>query len=105
MKQTGKGWNVATVLVQSSVIFFITFLLCATPHLWDETYAIRFGGAPLPALTQWLRDVLPKDFSGMVCLSLIVTMSHFCIGMMLLSTAKTELSQTQRTVFLSTTTW
>ena len=75
------------------------------PHLLDHTYARVFEGATLPAITQWVREVVPEDFAGMLCMAMGAAITNLCIGLMLIATAETALRATQRTIFLTTTTW
>jgi succinate dehydrogenase/fumarate reductase cytochrome b subunit len=95
----------ATVLLQSTSLFFITFLLLATAHLWDETYVTMLQGVPLPGLTQWVQSIAPKDITGLACLALIVAMTHGCCGITLVTTAKSDLKAAERVALLSTATW
>ena len=93
------------ILVQSVLLFFATFLLSALPHLLDHTYATLLEGAALPALTEWVREVVPEDLGGILCLATGTAITNICIGLMLIVTASTALTATQRTIFLTTTTW
>lgn len=105
MIKTDRRWNLATILVQSVLLFFATFLLSAMPHLLDDTYATVLEGTPLPAMTDWAREVVPEDMAGILCLATGAAITNLCIGLMLISTATTALTATQRTIFLTTTTW
>ncbi len=105
MIETDRRWNLVTILVQSVLLFFATFLLSAMPHLLDDTYATVLEGALLPAMTQWIRDFVPEDMAGILCLATSATITNFCIGLMLIVTASSALNATQRTIFLTSTTW
>lgn len=94
-----------TILVQSLLIFVAIFLLCVLPHLLDHTYATLREGAALPALTEWVREVVPADLVGVLCLATGAAITNICIGLMLIVTASTALTATQRTIFLTMTTW
>ncbi len=75
------------------------------PHLLDDAYATVLEGAPLPAMTQWIREVVPEDMTGILCLATSAAITNLCIGIMLIVTATTPLTATQRTIFLTSTTW
>ena len=101
MKTTGYRWNVATVIVQSIAVFCITYVLFTFPPVWGGSYASILGGQELPGLTQVIVSI-PSEVA--LCLSIMVSTSHLCVGLILLATSTTELMATQRTLFFSATT-
>lgn len=105
MKLNDNRWNLATVTAQSVAVFCITFLVSAIPTLLHDTHVATMEGKCLPALTQWVQDVLPADFCGMVCLAILVSLTHACAGVMLVKTAASEVQATQRIAFLGSVTW
>ena len=87
----------ATVLVQALWAFLVVTLILALPTLWRETYTARFGDKLMPALTVWMLDICPQDWIGVLCLGIIVAVTHACVGAALVVTAPSPLDALQRT--------
>jgi len=105
MTLTDRRWNIGTILTQSVLLFFITFLLFSLPHLLDDTYEMALEGQTLPAMTHWILNVMPDAMAGILCMTTSVAITNLCIGLILVKTAETAIIATQRTIFLTITTW
>ena len=93
-----------TLGVQSIVLFATCTLLFITPHMWDDTYANLYFGAPLPALTDWIRQIVPKDSAGSLGLATMLSITHFCLGLVMIASSPSESIATQKIHFLLLTT-
>lgn len=98
-------WNLATVIMQSILLFFALFLICAMSHFLGDIYKTMREGAPLPAMTHRIQNIIPRDTTGMFCLAACGAMTNFCIGIMLILRATEPLSGTQSIAFHVSATW
>jgi len=93
-----------TLAVQSIFLFATCTILFMTPHMWDDTYARLFFDAPLPALTDWIRQILPKESEASLYLAIMISVTHFCLGLIMIASSANDSIATQKIHFLCLTT-
>lgn len=93
------------VAIHSLLLFCATFMLPGITYIFADIQKATLEGRILPPIVTLTHTIMPQDFLQALLMALSFAATHFCLGLILISTSATQTILTRRVFSLISITW